>query len=306
MQRSGGGIPRLTSVTLPQRGSVERQRGAHSRIRIDVTFALLRCVLLGGMRPRPNVEDITMTTQKDFKRLVRGRMQKTGESYTAARATLLAQSAKLTATNGHGPLPPTPEETTAPSAVPADFAKLAGMSDESIKTNTGCTWEKWVWALDQVNAHNWPHGEIARYVKEKYKVRDWWTQAVTVGYERIRGLRATGQRRSGSWEASKSKTINVAAGTVFKAFKQPKLRSRWLPGHKAVVRSAVPNKTIRLTWEDGTSVEVYVVSKGRSKTQVAIQHTKLTSRQAVDQMKAFWGDHLDALASTFGAKANAS
>ena len=35
-----------------------------------------------------------MTTQKDFKRLVRGRMQKTGESYTAARASLLAQSAK--------------------------------------------------------------------------------------------------------------------------------------------------------------------------------------------------------------------
>jgi hypothetical protein len=29
-----------------------------------------------------------MTTQKDFKRLVRGRMQKTGESYTAARANL--------------------------------------------------------------------------------------------------------------------------------------------------------------------------------------------------------------------------
>lgn len=27
-----------------------------------------------------------MTTQRDFKRLVRGRMQKTGESYTAARA----------------------------------------------------------------------------------------------------------------------------------------------------------------------------------------------------------------------------
>jgi len=29
-----------------------------------------------------------MPTDKDFKRLVRGRMQKTGESYTAARAQL--------------------------------------------------------------------------------------------------------------------------------------------------------------------------------------------------------------------------
>ena len=243
-----------------------------------------------------------MTTQKDFKRLVRGRMQKTGESYTAARASILSQRAKHTATNvegnGHGPIASVAAlKTETPAAI--DFAKLAGMTDEAIKKNTGCTWEKWVWALDQVNAHNWPHGEIARYVQEKYKVRDWWTQAVTVGYERIRGLRARGQRRSGSWEASKTKTIPAAAGTVFKAFKQPKLRSRWLPGNKAVVRSSVPNKTIRLTWEDGTSVEVYMVAKGRSKTQVAIQHTKLTSRKAVDQMKAFWTEHLDALAGQY-------
>ena len=121
-------------MTLPQRGSVERQRGAHSRIRTDVTFALLRCVLLGGMRPRPNVEDFTMTTQKDFKRLVRGRMQKTGESYTAARATLLAQRARRKAdTNGHGPLPSAPEAPSSPPEQPTDFATLAGMSDASIK-----------------------------------------------------------------------------------------------------------------------------------------------------------------------------
>ena len=246
-----------------------------------------------------------MTTQKDFKRLVRGRMQKTGESYTAARANILGQSSKRKApaieSNGHGALVAELEpKGAAPAAT--DFAKLAGMSDEAIKKNTGCNWERWVWALDQVNAQNWPHGEIARYVQEKYKVRDWWTQAVTVGYERIRGLRARGQRRSGSWEASKSKTIPAAAGTVFKAFKQPKLRSKWLPGIKAVVRSSVPNKTVRLTWEDGTSVEVYVVAKGRTKSQVAIQHTKLTSRQAVDQMKAFWTEHLDALAGQYSAK----
>jgi hypothetical protein len=237
-----------------------------------------------------------MTTQKDFKRLVRGRMQKTGESYTAARASLLSQRGKRKATSVEGNGASAAVDTT---ALPIDFARLAGMTDEAIKKNTGCTWEKWVWALDQVNAHNWPHGEIARYVQEKYKVRDWWTQAVTVGYERIRGLRARGQRRSGSWEASKSKTIPAAAGTVFKAFTQPKLRSKWLPGNKAVVRSSVPNKTIRLTWDDGTSVEVYVVAKGRSKAQVAIQHTKLTSRQAVDQMKAFWTEHLDALAGQY-------
>lgn len=57
--RKGGADPRQTSATPPQPGSVERQRGANPRIRIDVPFALLRRVLLGSSRPRPNVEDIT-------------------------------------------------------------------------------------------------------------------------------------------------------------------------------------------------------------------------------------------------------
>ena len=245
-----------------------------------------------------------MTTQKDFKRLVRGRMQKTGESYTTARAKLLTQGDKPNAPshgtnaerNGHGIAARLNGAAASPPKVqPAQFAKIAGMSDETIKERTGCTWESWVFALDRVEAFNWPHTEIARYVHEKYKVPGWWTQTVTVGYERIRGLREKGQRRSGVWEASKSRTITAAAGTVFRSFKQPKLRSAWL-STKVVIRTSVPNKSLRLTWEDGTSVEVYLTTKGRSKTQVAIQHTKLESRQAADRMKAFWAEHLDVLA----------
>ena len=75
-----------------------------------------------------------MPANKDFKRLVRGRMQKTGESYTAARAQLLKQKPRRS-----------------PTAVPpaaADYAKLAGRSDAILKARTGCTWERWVKALD--------------------------------------------------------------------------------------------------------------------------------------------------------------
>jgi uncharacterized protein YndB with AHSA1/START domain len=243
-------------------------------------------------------EETTMTTQKDFKRLVRGRMQKTGESYTAARATLLAQSvrrkAPTAASNGHGALE-APVASTPPAPKPAAFAKIAGMSDEKVKEKTGCTWERWVWALDQVDAHQWPHSEIAEYVSEKYKVPGWWSQMVTVGYERIRGLREKGQRRSGSWEASKSRTINASVSALFKAFRQPKQRASWLPA-RVVVRSASPNKSVRMTWPDGTAVQAYFESKGRSKALVSIQHTKLESREAVDRMKETWSGHLTALA----------
>src|SRR5881397_3832648 len=123
-----------------------------------------------------------MTAHKDFKRLVRARMQKTGESYTAARAHFLNQ------------------RTVAVRPAAIDYAKLAGRSDSTIKQNTGCTWERWVKALDYVQAHTWSHREIAEYVREKYKIDGWWAQSVTVGYERIKGLRAIGQRRSGAFE----------------------------------------------------------------------------------------------------------
>ena len=252
-----------------------------------------------------------MTTQKDFKRLVRGRMQKTGESYTAARASLLAQSAKRKAPSAEGngthalpvdPLTTVTAKANAPTSSQPDLAKIAGMSDAKLKEKTGCTWERWVWALDQVNAQAWPHREIAQYVHDKYKVPGWWAQNVTVGYERIRGLREKGQRRSGSWEAAKSKTIAAAVGTIFKSFKQPKLRSKWLTGGTAVVRTSVPNKSLRLTWEDGSSVEVYLVAKGRSKTLVAIQHTRLPNRDTANRMKAFWAEHLEALATHLESK----
>ncbi|MCK6478254.1 MAG: hypothetical protein HUU26_08045 [Gemmatimonadaceae bacterium] len=241
-----------------------------------------------------------MTTQKDFKRLVRGRMRKTGESYTAARARLMsaARGAPRAAATPSTiePNPSANGEATAPTAAAANFEKLAGMSDARLKEKTGCTWDKWVWALDRVGASAWPHKEIAQYVHEKYKVPGWWSQTVTVGYERIKGLREIGQRRSGVWEASKSRMLAAPLSTTFKAFKQPKLRAAWLSGVKPVERSAVPNRSIRFTWEDGSSVQVYFVSKGRSKTQVAVQHTKLPDRADADRLKAFWTERLGALA----------
>jgi hypothetical protein len=43
-----GDGPRPTSATLPQQGSLERQREAHSRIRIDVPFAFAALRVAGG------------------------------------------------------------------------------------------------------------------------------------------------------------------------------------------------------------------------------------------------------------------
>jgi uncharacterized protein YndB with AHSA1/START domain len=222
-----------------------------------------------------------MPADKDFKRLVRGRMQKTGESYTAARATLLKKSPRK-------PAPPAP--------VASDYARLAGMSDKAIEAKTGCTWAKWVAHLDYVKAHSWTHREIAEFVHNTHKVPGWWTQTVTVGYERIKGLREIGQRRGGGYEATRSRTLAVPVARLFRAFTDTRLRNKWLPDVKLTVRKATPNKSVRITWDDGTSVEVWLQVKGEAKSSAQVAHTKLATREDAARRKAYWGERLDALA----------
>jgi hypothetical protein len=169
------------------------------------------------------------------------------------------------------------------------------MSDATIKAKTGCTWERWVWALDRAGAHEWSHREIAAHVREKYHVPNWWTQTVTVGYERIKGLRAIGQRRGGEYEANKSKVFAVPLGRLYRVFRDARSRRRWLGAVKLTVRTAIPNKSMRVTWPDGTSVELYFLARGAAKSQVAVQHRKLADKPSVERMKEYWAERLGAL-----------
>jgi len=227
-----------------------------------------------------------MPRNKDLKRLSRSRMEKTGEAYTAARAQLFAKQA---AAKPERPLP-------APEPEPPDYAALAGMSDETIRAKTGCTWERWVRALDHKGAASWPHRDIAEYVAEKYKVSGWWAQSVTVGYERIKGLRQIGQRRGGSYEAGKSKTLPVPIADLYRAVSDKRLRERWLPDVKLTVRKATAERSMRITWEDGTSVELWFIAKGEAKSLVQVQHTKLAGKADAEARKAYWAERLGALA----------
>ena len=88
-----------------------------------------------------------MTTQRSFKRLVRARMEKTGESYTAARARLLAA-------------------VPATGADDAEKPPLA-TSDAAIRERTGHGWEEWFDFLDEWGGTQRPHREIARRVAEE-------------------------------------------------------------------------------------------------------------------------------------------
>jgi hypothetical protein len=164
-----------------------RQRGAYSRIASSET--LRHRVLRSGEAARGvHRENETMTRDKDRKRIIRNRMKTTGEAYTTARGHVLARASKAR---------PRPA-TASPPAV--DHAAIAGKSDDTMKRQTGHTWTEWVRLLDGEAASTLTHRDVAQLVHDKYGISGWWSQTVTVGYERLKGLREVGQRRGGAYE----------------------------------------------------------------------------------------------------------
>lgn len=227
-----------------------------------------------------------MPAQKDLKRLIRARMLKTGEAYTAARRQLLTRKP------GTAPIP---ASAAAAAAVPADYARLAGMRDSAVKARTGCDWSRWVYALDRAGASAWSHREIAAHVQRSYKLTSWWSQTVTVGYERIKGLRAIGQRREGGFETSKSRTLQLPVSRLYRAFRDSRQRGRWLGDISPTVRTATRDKSIRFSWPDGTRVEVYFWPKGRGKAQVQLQQRGFPDKESAARAKAEWQARFAAL-----------
>jgi uncharacterized protein YndB with AHSA1/START domain len=176
--------------------------------------------------------------------------------------------------------------------------RTAMMSDDAVKAKTGKTWAEWFKILDAAGAKKLDHKGIVAILSGQHGLGSWWRQMVTVGYERERGLRVVHQNARG-FSASASKTIAVPVMKLFDAWNDEKIRRRWLPKSDFEIRKATPGKSMRITWIEGkTNVDVGFFSKGKDKSQVAVQHDKLADAKAVARMKKFWSKALLTLQET--------
>ena len=211
-----------------------------------------------------------MTAHKSFKRLVRARMAKTGESYTAARAVLLAGTATDA---GKPPLP---------------------NSDDAIRERTGRGWEEWFDLLDEWGALQRPHREIARWVADQLDIHPlaWNAQAITGAYERVRRGRAVGEREDG-FAITVSRTVATPVERLFDAF---------VEDVTARQRTATRPKSARFDWADGRSrVHASFLAKDANKSTVTVGHERLADAGEADRMKAYWRERLGELRSQLEA-----
>jgi hypothetical protein len=191
-------------------------------------------------------------------------MEKTGESYTAARAMLMGE----------------------------DATPVLATTDAAIRDRTGRGWEEWFDVLDEWGAAERTHREIARWVAEQLDVvpLEWGPQAITMSYERARGGRAIGQKADG-FSVTASKTVAVPVEALYDAF----LAAR--PGELRE-RTATRPKSARFDWgDDGTRVHATFVAKDEGRSLVAVEHLRLADAGTADRAKAMWREHLTALKS---------
>jgi uncharacterized protein YndB with AHSA1/START domain len=175
-----------------------------------------------------------------------------------------------------------------------DPATLTGTSDEAVGRATGQSWAEWLALLDAAGGRDMNHKQIVAHLADHSGVSAWWQQQLAVGYEQSRGLRARHEMVDG-YQISRSRTVAAPAAGVYEAWADDATRARWLPDAAFTVRKATPPKSLRLTWADGTSVEVALAAKG-DRTTVTVQHNKLPDAAAAEGMKAYWAAALTRLA----------
>jgi len=224
-----------------------------------------------------------VTEHRSFKRLVRARMEKTGESYTAARAMLL---------RAEGP---------ADGAVPR-----LKTSDDNIRRRTGRGWEEWFAILDEWGAADRPHREIARWLAEQQGAVPlaWNVQAIVGGYELTRGLREVGEKDDG-FAITASRTVAAPVERLYDAFVDRSLRDRWFADGELSERIATRPKSARFDWGDGTTrVNVTFLARDDGKSTVALEHRRLSDAGEAARLKAFWRERLVALKATLERSSN--
>jgi uncharacterized protein YndB with AHSA1/START domain len=192
------------------------------------------------------------------------------------------------------------------------------MSDEAVAAKTGKNWPEWFRLLDAWGAGSKGHKATAIHLAEEHGLSAWWSQTVTVEYERARGLRDVHETPSG-YEVSVSRVIAAPVADAWRAWTTEDGWNGWFTSRARIdlkvggqysnadedtgtFLTVAPNERLRFSWDQaqhtaGSQVEVRFYEKERSKCQVVLQHSRLAKREQRDNLKEGWSWAMDSLRS---------
>ncbi|MBL8680765.1 MAG: hypothetical protein JNK05_16420 [Myxococcales bacterium] len=249
-----------------------------------------------------------MTKERTTKARIRARMDKTGERYTAARRHVLSEPAPRDASVSAKPVAETPP--TAPTKSTTPVESRGAVSEARVLERTGTSLARWFSVLDAFDAVTKGHTAAARHLRDDHGVDAWYSQGITVAYERAKGLRGINERPGGTFEFNVTKVLRATVAAVAKAIEQATARAAWTSGIEAAVTDAIGRggalakkasgaRRLRVVCGEHGEVELVVNPKGEDKSQLVVTHRKLADRAALERHRAAWKRALDALSERF-------
>ncbi|WP_084106725.1 hypothetical protein [Demequina sp. NBRC 110056] len=200
-------------------------------------------------------------------------------------------------------------EDAEPAPTAEGWAAEPEHSDAAILKATGLTWDAWVARIDSGPGRSASHTEIAAWVGANSDIGGWWSQGVTVGYERITGMRLPGQMPDGTFTVSRSRTFPASPDAVRALLEDDAARGQALP-HVTATRSSKPGvKAPRFALadaSDGASLGTLQLAfdPAAKGTKVTVTHEKLPSFAATGPWKDFWAAWLAAVEETVADQAS--
>lgn len=180
------------------------------------------------------------------------------------------------------------------------------MNDTPVMKSTGKELHEWFAILDEHEARELPHKDIARLLSAEYDVPGWWSQNVTVEYEKYIGRRETGQRQSGEYEGTATRTLPGTMDEVLDAWMTRLPDAPGAPAFDGVAFAGEPSVSKTEKWRywrvalaDGSRVTVTISDKpggsardGGPASSLAVTSSKLPARADGARWKAFWRAYL--------------
>jgi len=192
------------------------------------------------------------------------------------------------------------------------------VTNEAAKAATGKTLDQWFAELDKVDGLKLGRREINTRLQGE-KVDPWWCTTIAVEFEKHHDVRKKDGLLEGYFVCS-TKTIAAPPADVYKAWTNDAELSKWFgsgtkaevkdggtfqnkDGDKGIFLRVRENKDLRMTFEGNglsapTQVDVQFQDKGKGKTGLLVNHTRIQTREEADGLRAAWAQALEQLKAT--------
>lgn len=199
------------------------------------------------------------------------------------------------------------------------------ISDEAVRGASGRSWDEWEALIDSWDGEALSHKEIVALLRERGGLDSgWWRQAVTNGYEKLKGRRKVGETQDVGFQVGVQRTVRAGHALAWRVLTSADGVRAWLgdgetptfaegatyrlaDGSTGEVRVVRPNGHLRVTlhprgWPRPSTIQVRVEAKVDAKTVIGFHQEHLPAENDREERRAHFKAALDAIEGLIGER----